>query len=1120
MSMRGQEFKARDKKVQKMTRDGLAEKNLAQGTQQRISGRQAEVSFGRERQGETAAGHRTQGRVQDQAHGRISSRQPARLQPQEPLQAQPGETGCFSDVTAPEIVGVSELPVSMREASDSPMSARQAPANGDTVTGHIAGIQDTPRTVFTRWEKNTGFSDNQWQDGNTGEPGKGKKSQAEAKRHLYDPPSQASGKEIPIETSAVNEPPATDNPSGQLSFKPGDKSGEPTKGRQAIKKRMATKFAAGAAKPESSSQINPEAGLPENGRLHYAHEDKNGEPEKGRQAVKKRMAAKFTADAARSASSSQTNPETGLPENNSWEKPETTMPRSGRLQFRHEDLKREPNKGRSALKKRMAVQFSPDRAKPESGTTGEPPVSSESGRLRFGHEEGEEVHTQYPTSEKKKVSEEPPSDTPKMETSRLHYGRSELPPEERKISASQQGTAQGSPQGTPKQQKRYEKAQQNVETAGKKLEKAQSKLPTRRHAYLQRQYDSGSGKVKHRLRFETEIIPEYEKPPLPKRAGKALGRTVKTGVILKAHQKIRETERDNVGVEAAHKAEFAAERAAGRFLRWNKRRLHDKPYREVRRAEKRLAKANMDMAYQKLLADNPELRKKAFSRWLQKQKLKQKYAAAAREAAKGAKHTTNVLTAAGQVIRALAQKIVAHKAVLIVALSGSLFSSCSAMLTGVQSAIVSTCYVAGDTEIEQSELRYTELETDLQKNINSTETNYPDYDEYRYNIGEIGHNPYELMGYLSAAYGDFTYAQVEAELNRLFGEQYRLTREVVVETRTYRDENDEEQEYDWYILKTTLTVRSLSEIITASLTAGGQADRYDVYMQTCGNRQCYGNPFGFPWIAYVTSPYGYRIHPSSGVKDLHRGIDISVAAGTPIKAIQDGRVISAGNAGGYGLCVVIEGEDGYQSRYAHCSSLSVRTGQEVARGDTIAAVGSTGSSTGSHLHLEVTHNGQYLNPYYYVDNCGNGYLPGGGAAGGPDFPADPGAAMGDGSFAAMLAEAEKYLGFPYVWGGSSPSTSFDCSGFVSWVINHSGVGSVGRQTAQGLYNLCAPVSRENMQPGDLVFFTGTYSAATPVTHVGIYVGGGRMIHCGKPISYANIDGSYWSSKFYSGGRLP
>lgn len=307
---------------------------------------------------------------------------------------------------------------------------------------------------------------------------------------------------------------------------------------------------------------------------------------------------------------------------------------------------------------------------------------------------------------------------------------------------------------------------------------------------------------------------------------------------------------------------------------------------------------------------------------------------------------------------------------------------------------------------------------------------------------------------------------------------------------------------------------------TASLAAGDQTDRYGVYMQTCGNRQCYGNPFDFPWIAYVTSPYGYRIHPTAGTNDLHRGIDIGVAAGTPIKAIQDGRVISAGNAGDYGLCVVIEGEDGYQSRYAHCSSLSVSAGQVVKQGDSIATVGSTGSSTGAHLHLEVTHNGQYLNPYYYVDNGGDGYLPGGGVAGGPNFPADPGTAMGDGSFAAMLAEAEKYLGFPYVWGGSSPSTSFDCSGFVSWVINHSGVGNVGRQTAQGLYNLCTPVSRENMQPGDLVFFTGTYSAATPVTHVGIYVGGGRMIHCGKPISYANIDGNYWSSKFYSGGRLP
>ena len=138
---------------------------------------------------------------------------------------------------------------------------------------------------------------------------------------------------------------------------------------------------------------------------------------------------------------------------------------------------------------------------------------------------------------------------------------------------------------------------------------------------------------------------------------------------------------------------------------------------------------------------------------------------------------------------------------------GSLFSSCSAMLSGVQSAVISTCYVADDTEINQSELRYTELETDLQMEIDRTEEDYPGYDEYRYNIGEIGHNPYELMGYLSAAYDDFTYAQVEAELSRLFGEQYQLTREEVTEIRTYTDDEGEEHEYEWHVLKTTLSVQ-------------------------------------------------------------------------------------------------------------------------------------------------------------------------------------------------------------------------------------------------------------------------------------------------------------------------
>ena len=117
-------------------------------------------------------------------------------------------------------------------------------------------------------------------------------------------------------------------------------------------------------------------------------------------------------------------------------------------------------------------------------------------------------------------------------------------------------------------------------------------------------------------------------------------------------------------------------------------------------------------------------------------------------------------------------------------------------------------------------------------------------------------------------------------------------------------------------------------------------------------------------------------------------------------------------------------------------------------------------------------------------------------------------------------EAEKYIGFPYVWGGSSPSTSFDCSGFVCWAYTHSGVYNLPRTTAQGIYNQCAKITRSEAKPGDLVFFTRTYVSSEPVTHIGIYVGDGLMLHCGDPIKYASIDTDYWTSKFYGFGRLP
>lgn len=626
-----------------------------------------------------------------------------------------------------------------------------------------------------------------------------------------------------------------------------------------------------------------------------------------------------------------------------------------------------------------------------------------------------------------------------------------------------------------------------------------------------------------RLRFE-----RWEQPPkgesVPPASKITAGTLFSTVVREGAHRKIRQAEDDNLGLEAVHKIERAGEtgilRAAGR-----QRRLDEKPHR-VRFREQRQMGANAKESHSRIPQDHPDRQKKTISKWIQKQKIKRKYAAAAREAKKGAAQGAYVLTKKGQIVRAAARAVskktllgTVGMAVFLMALAGVLFTSCTSMLSGIGSALVSTCYTADEEPINKSDLYYSEMETDLELDIRRTEEDFPDYDEYLYNVGEISHNPFELLGYLSAVYGDFTYAQTEPELERLFLTQYRLDREEVTETRTRTNEDGEEEDYEWHILKTTLTVRPLSEIIAAGLAPGEQTDLYEVYMQTCGNRQCFANPFTIPWISKVTSPYGYRVHPITGEKDLHRGIDIAVPEGTPIKAAQDGRVVSAGYRGDYGLCVVLEDGKGYQSKYANCAGIVVNVGQEVERGDVIATVGSTGSSTGAHLHLEVLHNGEYLNPYFFVDSGGISYEPDGMAAGQPEFSDHPGLAMGDGSFAAMLAEAEKYLGYPYVWGGSSPP-NFDCSGFVSWVVDQAGVGNVGRQTAQGLYNLCTPIPKESLQPGDLVFFTGTYSSANPVTHVGIYVGGGRMIHAGDPISYADMESRYWTGHFYSGGRLP
>ena len=471
---------------------------------------------------------------------------------------------------------------------------------------------------------------------------------------------------------------------------------------------------------------------------------------------------------------------------------------------------------------------------------------------------------------------------------------------------------------------------------------------------------------------------------------------------------------------------------------------------------------------------------------------------------------------------------------LVVFLITSLFSSFSNIGTGGLGSIAASTYLAEDQDINNAELIYTEWETDLQMEIDRVETDRPGYDEYRYNIGAIEHDPYILMGYLTSAYQNFTDVQIEGVLRQLFDEQYSLTfteeTEIRYRTETHVDpdtgeETVEEVPYEWHFMNVKLTATPLANLVVQRMSAE-QKEICEILLQTKGNRQYVKNVFGTNWLPYVTSYYGYRVHPISGEQTYHTGVDIGMAQGTEILAGHDGTVTLAGNAGGYGLCVAIEGEayEGHTltTKYGHCSQILVSVGQEVKAGDVIAKVGSTGNSTGPHLHLEVLVDGQYLNPLYFADtgDTSSTGLPNIGAGGGGSyFDYDiPPEALADEQFAAMIAEAEKYLGYPYVWGGANPSTSFDCSGFVSWVVNHTGW-NFGRLTADGLLGVCTPVSSANARPGDLIFFQGTYNTSG-ASHVGIYVGNGMMIHCGDPISYANINTSYWQSHFYTFGRLP
>jgi cell wall-associated NlpC family hydrolase len=419
------------------------------------------------------------------------------------------------------------------------------------------------------------------------------------------------------------------------------------------------------------------------------------------------------------------------------------------------------------------------------------------------------------------------------------------------------------------------------------------------------------------------------------------------------------------------------------------------------------------------------------------------------------------------------------------------------MLQGTSTPIISTTYASTDEQIYAVENAYAALESALNAQINQMKSTHPGYDDYDYQVDEISHNPYYLISYFTAKYGEFTYQQVKDEVEEIFRAQYSLSVDSIQETVTET--------------KTVRVGESLGQVVTSGY---------------CGCSICCGIWAGSPTAsgAYPSGNHTIAVDASNpfvpmGTKIVMNGVEYTVE--------------DTGNFAQYGVQFDVYYDDhsaasahGHQTWEAYIADsngsqeIEVTTTEEVNR----LNVTLTNKGLDAILRSRMTENERKRYDLYNLTYGNRDYLfdvntlPSYGSTGsGYEIPPE---ALSDQKFAKMITEAEKYLGYPYVWGGSSPSTSFDCSGYVSWVINNCGNGwSYGRLTADGLLGICTVVSPSEAKPGDLIFFQGTYD--TPgASHVGIYVGDGMMIHCGNPIQYTSINTSYWQEHFYHFGRLP
>ena len=539
-----------------------------------------------------------------------------------------------------------------------------------------------------------------------------------------------------------------------------------------------------------------------------------------------------------------------------------------------------------------------------------------------------------------------------------------------------------------KSEKKYKRSEKRYQQAQKKTDQARSRIPHRNKLVIERRFDPDTGKVSHKLTTNQILKKRRRRTPLQK----AVQRSFLEGRFY-VHGKISENEKDNSGLEAAHKTEEAVEDVV-RFNRLYKRDKNVKRRRKYEKAKKYEFQAGKDFAYRKYLEENPEIQKKLLQKRLQKERIKKEYARQFRkrvkEAEKGAAAIRQTEKTTVLIASKIAEVIKEHAVGFGIAIFMGLFfmlittmiSSCGAMLGSGGSEFLAGAYQSLPADIDASEDSFKLKEMYLQNDIDNTEINYPDYDEYVYDLGHIGHNPFTLVNYLSAVFMQFSAWDVETEIQSLFDEMYVLSFTPSEETRTRTVIttipgdmpgediiSEDEEEYTVTIMTVTLSVKPLEDIVNERLAGNDEAiSLYETYGLTHGLLQRFWSPVDLDWMSRISCYYGYRVHPITGENQFHRGLDIAIPEGTELHAAMDGTVTTATYDDSYGNYVVITDENGYQTKYAHMQSLSVTEGQIVTHGDTIGYSGNTGGSTGPHLHLECLAGGDYYNPIFYFLN--------------------------------------------------------------------------------------------------------------------------------------------------------